>query len=403
MKKRIFVFILLIFALSIFAEDSRKTLLIYSKGYSTLSNKVEHRLKERLLEMGKYRLVERDLNVLNEVERVLSGVTNKKGFEFKHLAADYIVYVEVIDAESRRKEDDEGNVWYEYEIEGAYRLIDVETSQILEIKTINAFGSYNVTKFVSEDEARENAKEQAIDYLVSSLVYRMNKLFLISANIINIENNMVLIEAGRNVGIYKGMMFSFAKIYKVNDDVYRKKDGKLIVREVSMKSAILEILVEPKFKVDDNVRVIENPDLSPIRGHITLSGGYVFDGNYLGRIDFIGDNYKGFGFGTYFDFIFGNDKAINFSAGITFSYMKNFGRIMPQAGVDLYMSSKFNSDTEYATNMALGVSPNVGIELLITDNFAITVNGGYRFETTVEGNYEEINAPFVRFGIDILF
>ncbi|WGS65800.1 hypothetical protein [Marinitoga aeolica] len=402
MKNKIIIFILFVLALSIFAEDNRKTLLIYSKGYSTLSNKVEHRLKERLLEMGKYRLVERDLNVLNEVERILSGVANKKGFEFKHLAADYIVYVEVIDAESRRKEDDDGNVWYEYDIEGAYRLIDVETSQILEIKTINAIGSSNVTKFISEDEARENAKNQAIDYLVSSLVYRMNKLFLINANIVNIENNMVLIDAGRNVGIYKGMMFSFAKIYTVNNDIYRKKDGKLIVKDLSENSAILEILVKPKFKIDQTLKVIENPDLSPIRGHITLSGGYVFDGSYLGRIDFIGDNYKGFGFGTYLDFIFDSNKSI-LTTGITLGYMKDFGRIMPQIGVDLYMSSSFNYDTEYATNIALGVSPNIGVELLLTDNFAVTVNGGYRLETGIEGNYEEINSPFVRVGIDILF
>lgn len=401
MKKILIVFLLLI-SLVIFAEDSRKTLLIYSKGYSTLSNKLEHRLKERLLEMGKYRLVERDLNVLNEVERVLSGVTNKKDFEFKHLAADYIVYVEVIDADSRRKEDDDGNVWYEYEIEGAYRLIDVQTSQILEIKTIDAVGSYNVTKFVSEDEARENAKDEAINYLVSSLVYRMNKLFLISANIVNVENNMVLIDAGRNMGIYKGMMFSFAKIYTVNNDIYRKKDGKLIVKDLSQNSAILEILEKPKFDINKDLKVIENPDLSPIRAHFSLSGGMLLSGNYLFRMDFMGDNYKGFSFGTYLDFSFGLDDP-SFSTGVYLGYMKKFGKIMPQFGVDLYMSSLMNYDTEYATNIGVGISPNIGIEFLITDNFGITMNGGYRIESNIEGDYIPLNEPFARIGIDILF
>lgn len=399
-KKVFFVLIVLISAI-LYAEDSRKTLLIYSKGYSYLSSKVEHKLKEKLIELGKYRLIERDLNVLNEVERVLSGVANKEGFEFKHLAADYIVYVEVIDANSRRKSDDEGNVWYEYEIEGAYRLIDVETSQILEIKSINAYGTANVTKFISEDEAREQSKEQAIDYLVSSLVYRMNKLFLISANIINIENNMVLINAGRNTGIYKGMMFSFVKLYKVNDDVYRKKGGKLIAKEVSENSAILEILVIPKFEITGDLKVMENPDLSPIRGHLQLSGGYILDNNYMFRMDFMGDNYKGFGFGTFIDFIFGTKS--NFSTGISLLYMKDFGSFMPQIGVDLYMSSSLGYDTEYATNIGMGISPNIGMEFLITDNFGITLNGGYKFESIIEGNFEETNSPFIGLGIDILF
>ncbi|MBM7559371.1 hypothetical protein [Marinitoga litoralis] len=401
MGKKILILLFVLVSLLVFSEDSRKTLLIYTKGYSMISNKVEHKLKERIIEMGKYRLIERNLNVMNEVERILSGVANKKDFNLNQLAADYIVYVEVIDANSRRKTDDEDNVWYEYEIEGAYRLIDVETSQILEVKTIDAYGSYNVTKFISEDEARENAKDLAIDYLVSSLVYRMNKLFLISANIINIENNMVLIDAGRNVGIYKGMMFSFAKVYKINDDVYRKKDGKLIVRELSQNSAVLEILVKPKFELSEDLKVIENPDLSPIRAHLVLSGGYMLDDNYIFRMDFIGDNYKGFGFGTFIDFIFGN-KA-NFSTGFSLYYMKDFGIIMPQLGVDLYMSSSLEYDTEYATNIALGISPNIGFEFLITDNFGITLNGGYKFESTIEGNFEESNSPFIRLGIDILF
>ncbi|KAF2956828.1 hypothetical protein [Marinitoga sp. 38H-ov] len=401
MWKKFIVLIFILTSLVAFSEDNRKTLLIYTKGYSMISNKVEHKLKERIIEMGKYRLIERNLSVMNEIERILSGVANKKDFNLNQLAADYIVYVEVIDANSRRKTDDEGNVWYEYEIEGAYRLIDVETSQILEVKTIDTFGSYSVTKFVSEDEARENAKDFAIDNLVSSLVYRMNKLFLISANIINIENNMVLIDSGRNVGIYKGMMFSFAKIYKINDDVYRKKDGKLIVRELSENSAILEILVKPKFEISENIKVVENPDLSPIRGHFTLSGGYMLDNNYIFRMDFIGDNYRGFGFGTYIDFIFGNKS--NFSTGISLYYMKAFGNIMPQIGTDVYMSSSLDYDTEYATNIAIGISPNIGMEFLITDNFGITINGGYKFESVLEGNFEESNTPFIRLGIDILF
>ncbi|SHF26797.1 hypothetical protein SAMN02745164_02133 [Marinitoga hydrogenitolerans DSM 16785] len=400
--KKLFLILILFISVLIYAEDSRKTLLIYSKGYSTLSAKVEHKLKERLLEMGKYRLIERDLNVLREVERILSGVTNKNDFKFNQLAADYIVYVEVIDANLRRKEDDEGNVWYEYEIEGAYRLIDVETSQILEIRSINAFGSYNVTKFVSEYEARENAKDQAIEYLVNSLVYRMNKLFLISANIINVENDMILIDAGRNVGIYKGMMFSFAKIYKIKEDTYRKIDGKLIVREVSGNSAILEILVKPKFELNQTIQVIENPDLSPIRGHLMFSGGYIFNDNYLFRLEFSGDNYKGFGFGTYLDFIWGSKKSI-FSTGFSLNYVKEINRFIPQLGVDLYMSSSFEYDTEYSTNVALGISPNIGLEILITDNFGITLNGGYRFENALEGDYDPINSAFIRVGIDILF
>ncbi|KLO23006.1 hypothetical protein [Marinitoga sp. 1155] len=402
MRKIPFILIVLVFAISIFAEDSRKTLLIYSKGYSTLSTKVEHKLKERLLDMGKYRLIERDLNVLSEVERILSGIANKKDFKMNQLAADYIVYVEVIDASSRRKEDDDGNVWYEFEIEGAYRLIDVETSQILEVRSINAYGSYNVTKFVSEYEARDLAKNQAIEYLVNTLVYRMNKLFLINASIINIENNMVLIDAGRNVGIYKGMMFSFSKIFKVKDDIYRKKDGKLIVRDVSNNTSILEILVKPKFDLNNNIKVIENPDLSPIRGHFILSGGYVLNDNYLFRMDFLGDNYKGFGFGFYLDFIFGKDNPV-FSTGISLNYMKQFNKFMPIIGVDLYMSSSMEYDTEYATNIALGISPNIGVNILLNDNFGITLNGGYRFETSVEGNYKPINSPFIRTGIDIIF
>ncbi|NUU97530.1 hypothetical protein [Marinitoga sp. 1138] len=412
MNNKKILLILLMFSLfiSIFAvnnKDSRKTLLIYSRGYSFLSTKVEHKLKEALINQGKYRLVERDINVMNEIERILHGLTSKDNFNLNQLAADYIVYIEVIDAESYRKTDEYDNIWYEYHIEGAYRLIDIETSQILEIKTIDAVGTHYVSQYVSEYEAKEMAREEAISSLVNTLVYRMNKLFLISGKIIGIEgNSRVLVNIGRNNGVYKGMMFSFAKNYEINGDVYRKTSGKLVTKEVSSNSAILEILEEPEFALDNTVSVIENPDISPFRAHFSLSMTTKLPDIYSLRMDFLIDNYKNFTYGVFVEF---SDDINTFytSTGLNIRYTPEYTFGNLNLGADLYISSYYNTEIDYnedyIADVGIGITPIIGLELKPHKNFGIIIESGYTFESSIGGNYPANNAPYIKAGIDLIF
>ncbi|HOO73863.1 MAG TPA: hypothetical protein PLS66_01100, partial [Tepiditoga sp.] len=322
MKKIIIIFF--VFFVSVyFAEDMRKTLIVYTDGYSDVTGILENRINQYITNEGKYRLVSRDDILFKDILLQLQGLTDSTR-DLKLLSADALVYVKVVNTFQDVNEDSETPYAY-YEVSISYKLIDKYTGEITSSKFYDSSSKVYMTKYKSRTEALKEAKEQAVYSAAGYVVSLVNELFKITAPIIGYEGNTVIADAGRNYGVRKGMVFYFSKTVDIAGDKKIYYDGKLTATDVMDTKSILTVLEKPEiFDYRDNsVFVTEKPNSLPLRPSFKIyySGMYNKNGVYINGagINFSADNY----FGLYFDMsgnLFLNDTFLEMDMGFAVGY-----------------------------------------------------------------------------------
>ncbi|BBE29879.1 hypothetical protein OSSY52_00200 [Tepiditoga spiralis] len=405
MKKYFIIFLVLILSLIYFSKDMRKTLIVYTKGYSDSTALLESAVDEKIINMGKYRLITRDDMIFKEIQLQLQGVVEGKG-DLKQLKADALIYIEVLDTFYQQQESyDKTSKWWEYEITAKYKLIDIQTGQVLENKLYKGTGQQNITKYKTSQEALRDAKYEAINDASSSIISKLNTLFILRGNILNqAPNGYLLVDLGRNHGVYKNMVFQFEKSYDVYGDSYKIKDGKLIVKDILDNKAFLKPVELPtKFKISEKgITVVENPSMSPERMRFNIHYTNLNTNYHGGGIDFALDNYEGFysKFGLDFNIISKNIfySNMNFALG----YMIYAGPVEITPDVSFEFQGMLSSD---ASSMSFDIVPEVNMGLGITNNINLYLNSGYIFNiySMEEMGLSLINGLRIKGGIEFKF
>lgn len=401
MKKIIIIFF--VFFVSVyFAEDMRKTLIVYTDGYSDVTGILENRINQYITNEGKYRLVSRDDILFKDILLQLQGLTDSTR-DLKLLSADALVYVKVVNTFQDVNEDSETPYAY-YEVSISYKLIDKYTGEITSSKFYDSSSKVYMTKYKSRTEALKEAKEQAVYSAAGYVVSLVNELFKITAPIIGYEGNTVIADAGRNYGVRKGMVFYFSKTVDIAGDKKIYYDGKLTATDVMDTKSILTVLEKPEiFDYRDNsVFVTEKPNSLPLRPSFKIyySGMYNKNGVYINGagINFSADNY----FGLYFDMsgnLFLNDTFLEMDMGFAVGYMYYLGPVMfgPKLGFNMnYVISQYYDD--YPVSFV----PSVVANFNFTKNFGIYTEAGYSFRVLEEkSNYG--NSFVIKSGINFIF
>jgi len=327
MKKKSLLFLfLIIFIIFGFSRsdsdfDLRRSFLVYAEGDSEISSLLEYNIKTKLKQQGKYKVMTRDDVFLKNISDILGKVDNSV------LDVDFLVYLKILES-FPSKEIMNDQVWWEYNIIVKCEVIKVSTGESFYSQLFSSQGTSYVGRNQSDIEAYFYARRNAINNLTTYVVKALNNLFRLKANILRIEDNYLFIDGGRNIGIHKGMLFEFVNTVEINEKSYDEYSGKLVAEEVWDSESKLKILEKPRsfdYK-NENVFVIENPFLSPVR---TMFNVYYlnesFKSNGLG-LEIGIDNYEHLYVGTDFQFLF--DRNL-FSLDIDFNlgYLNYFAEM----------------------------------------------------------------------------
>ena len=407
MKKYFIIFLVLILSLLYFSKDMRKTLIVYTKGYSDSTALLESVIDEKIITMGKYRLITRDDMIFKEIQLQLQGVVEGKG-DLKQLKADALIYIEVLDTFYQQQESyDKTSKWWEYEVTVKYKLIDIQTGQVLENKLYKGTGQQNITKYITSNEALRDAKYQAINDAAIRIISKLNTLFILRGNILTqAPNGYLLVNIGRNHGVYKNMVFQFEKSYNVYGDSYKIKGGKLIVKDILDNKAFLKPVELPtKFKIsEEGVSIVENPSMTPQRTRFNLHYTNLNTMYHGGGLDFAIDNYEGFysKFGLDFNLI--NETTFYTNMGFALGYMIYAGPIEVTPNVSFEVQGVIESSSE-ASSMSFDIVPELNLGLGITNNINLYLNGGYIFNiySIQESGLNLINGLRIKGGIEFKF
>ncbi|RAO99555.1 hypothetical protein PW5551_03520 [Petrotoga sp. 9PW.55.5.1] len=385
MKKKIFLIILFIFIVlttfsqSTKAPDMRRIFLIYVEGDAELNQLLENSLENNLLRQSKYRVVTKEDILLENLLKSLS----QEDYISDNIQADFLVYVQIIEAFPYRKKTDD-LMWWEYRIYAKCQVIKISSGESMFSRTFSSVGTSYVTQTQSDFEALYTARRLAVNNLASSISNQLNYLFRIRANIVSIEDKFVRIDSGRNIGIKEGMMFEFVKSQEIDGIYYDLNEGKLIVEQAMDNSSILRILEPPKsfdYKTKD-VYVIENPDLSPIRTLLNLYYvGQDFERNGFG-FELVIDTYSNFYLGMALEFLFGNDltgTSFNFKIG----YLNNLTESESESESTLSIGSIVGMESFAYSNDATAtyfkLAPFIKYTYYFNDTFGLSFETNYNF------------------------
>lgn len=403
MKKKsllfLFLIILIIFAFSRSDGDFdlRRSFLVYAEGDSEISSLLEYNIKTKMQQQGKYKVMTRDDVFLKNISDILGKVDNSV------LDVDFLVYLKILES-FPSKEIMTDQVWWEYNIIVKCEVIKVSTGENFYSQLFSSQGTSYVGRNQSDIEAYFYARRNAINNLTTYVVKALNNLFRLKANILRIEDNYLFIDGGRNIGIHKGMLFEFVNTVEINEKSYDEYSGKLIAEEVWDSESKLKILEKPRsfdYK-NENVFVIENPFLSPVR---TMFNVYYlnesFKRNGLG-LEIGIDNYEHLYVGTDFQFLF--DRNL-FSLDIDFNlgYLNYFAEMDSSILLGTSLGLKNINTKEGNSYVFFKVTPKIDYSNYLNKNFGLTCGLGYNILLPTENDVDLGNNLTIKLGISLRF
>jgi len=383
------IFLLQLFSQSSEVIDLRRSFLIYTEGDSNIGSLVEQYLKNDLEKQGKYRVLTKDDLLLENLREMIESEDYMK----KNLDADFLVHIQILESFPNLEKTEE-LIWWEYRILAKVNVVKISTGENIYSKLLTSSGTSYINASTSNFEALYYSRRSAANNLASSTATELNKLFKIKANIIALENKYVHIDAGRNVGIRKGMMFEFVISKELNGEFYDLHGGKLIAEEVWDNNSLLKILETPKnfnYK-DENVYVLENPTLSPIR---TITGiYYVNEGFGKNGVGFEAgfDNYEHLYTGFSFVFLFDEntfDGDFDFKVG----YLNYLSETDATLLMGLLVGVKSVTASDDSSAVYFKLTPVIDYSYYMNETFGLYMEVGYNFLFPIEevGNIETTN------------
>ena len=403
MKKKSLLFLfLIIFIIFGFSRsdsdfDLRRSFLVYAEGDSEISSLLEYNIKTKLKQQGKYKVMTRDDIFLKNISDILGKVDNSV------LDVDFLVYLKILES-FPSKEIMNDQVWWEYNIIVKCEVIKVSTGESFYSQLFSSQGTSYVGRNQSDIEAYFYARRNAINNLTTYVVKSLNNLFRLKANILRIEDNYLFIDGGRNIGIHKGMLFEFVNTVEINEKSYDEYSGKLVAEEVWDSESKLKILEKPRsfdYK-NENVFVIENPFLSPVR---TMFNVYYlnesFKSNGLG-LEIGIDNYEHLYVGTDFQFLF--DRNL-FSLDIDFNlgYLNYFAEMDSSILLGTSLGLKNIYTKEGDSHVFFKVTPKIDYSNYVNKNFGLTCGLGYNILLPTENDVDLGNNITIKLGISLRF
>lgn len=403
MKKKsllfLFLIILIIFGFSRSDGDFdlRRSFLVYAEGDSEISSLLEYNIKTKMNQQGKYKVMTRDDVFLKNISDILGKVDNSV------LDVDFLVYLKILES-FPSKEIMTDQVWWEYNIIVKCEVIKVSTGESFYSQLFSSQGTSYVGRNQSDIEAYFYARRNAINNLTTYVVKALNNLFRLKANILRIEDNYLFIDGGRNIGIHKGMLFEFVNTVEINEKSYDEYSGKLIAEEVWDSESKLKILEKPRsfdYK-NENVFVIENPFLSPVR---TMFNVYFlnesFKSNGLG-LEIGIDNYEHLYVGTDFQFLY--DRNL-FSLDIDFNlgYLNYFAELDSSILLGTSLGLKNINTKEGNSHVFFKVTPKIDYSNYLNKNFGLTCGLGYNVLLPTENDVDLGNNITIKLGISLRF
>jgi hypothetical protein len=403
MKKKSLLFLfLIIFIIFGFSRsdsdfDLRRSFLVYAEGDSEISSLLEYNIKTKLKQQGKYKVMTRDDIFLKNISDILGKVDNSV------LDVDFLVYLKILES-FPSKEIMNDQVWWEYNIIVKCEVIKVSTGESFYSQLFSSQGTSYVGRNQSDIEAYFYARRNAINNLTTYVVKSLNNLFRLKANILRIEDNYLFIDGGRNIGIHKGMLFEFVNTVEINEKSYDEYSGKLVAEEVWDSESKLKILEKPRsfdYK-NENVFVIENPFLSPVR---TMFNVYYlnesFKSNGLG-LEIGIDNYEHLYVGTDFQFLF--DRNL-FSLDIDFNlgYLNYFAEMDSSILLGASIGLKSVNTKEGNSYGYFKLTPKIGYSHYINKSVGLTCRFGYNILLPKEHEIDLGNNIVIDLGISLRF
>lgn len=383
------IFLLQLFSQSSEVIDLRRSFLIYTEGDSSIGSLLEQYLKNDLEEQGKYKVLSKDDLLLENLREMLENEDYMK----KNLDADFLVYIQILESFPNLEKTEE-LIWWEYRILAKVNVVKISTGENIYSKLLTSSGTSYINASTSDFEAIYYSRRSATNNLASSISTELNKLFKIKANIISIENKYVHIDAGRNVGIREGMMFEFVITKELNGEFYDLHGGKLIAEEVWDNNSLLKILEAPKnFNYrDENVYVLENPTLSPIR---TITGiYYVNEGFEKNGVGFEAgfDNYEHLYTGFSFVFLF-DENTFDGDFDFKLGYLNYLSETDATLLLGILVGVKSVTASDDASAVYFKLSPVIDYSYYINETSGLYIEAGYNFLFPIEevGNIETTN------------
>ncbi|MBL5981999.1 hypothetical protein NAAC61_08215 [Petrotoga sp. 8T1HF07.NaAc.6.1] len=383
------IFLLQLFSQSSEVIDLRRSFLIYTEGDSSIGSLLEQYLKNDLEEQGKYKVLSKDDLLLENLREMLENEDYMK----KNLDADFLVYIQILESFPNLEKTEE-LIWWEYRILAKVNVVKISTGENIYSKLLTSSGTSYINASTSDFEAIYYSRRSAANNLASSISTELNKLFKIKANIISIENKYVHIDAGRNVGIREGTMFEFVITKELNGEFYDLHGGKLIAEEVWDNNSLLKILEAPKnFNYrDENVYVLENPTLSPIR---TITGiYYVNEGFEKNGVGFEAgfDNYEHLYTGFSFVFLF-DESTFDGDFDFKLGYLNYLSEKDATLLLGILVGVKSVTASDDASAVYFKLSPVIDYSYYINETSGLYIEAGYNFLFPIEevGNIETTN------------
>jgi hypothetical protein len=363
--------------------------LIYTEGDSSIGSLLEQYLKNDLEEQGKYKVLTKDDLLLENLREMLKNEDYMK----KNLDADFLVHIQILESFPNLEKTEE-LIWWEYRILAKVNVVKISTGENIYSKLLTSSGTSYINASTSNFEALYYSRRSAANNLASSIATELNKLFKIKANIIAIENKYVHIDAGRNVGIRKGMMFEFVITKELNGEFYDLHGGKLIAEEAWDNNSLLKILEPPKnFNYEDeNVYVLENPTLSPIRTITRIY--YVNEGFEKNGVGFEAgfDNYEHLYTGFSFVFLF-DENTFDGDFDFKFGYLNYLSETDATLLMGLLVGVKSVTASDDSSAVYFKLTPVIDYSYYMNETFGLYMEVGYNFLFPIEevGNIETTN------------
>ncbi|POZ90327.1 hypothetical protein [Petrotoga sp. SL27] len=398
------IFLLQLFSQSSRVIDLRRSFLIYTEGNSSIGSLVEQYLKNNLEKQGKYKVLTKDDLLLENLREMLKNENYIK----KNLEMDFLVYIQILESFPNLERSKE-LTWWEYRIIAKINVVKISTGENIYSKLHTSSGTSYINASTSNFEALYYSRRSAANNLASFIATELNKLFKIRANIVAKENNYVHIDAGRNVGIRKGMMFEFVISKELNGEFYDLHGGKLIAEEVWNNNSLLKILETPKnFNYQDqNVYVLENPSLSPIRTITRIF--YANEGFKKNGIGFeVGiDDYEHLYTGFSFVFLFDEntiDGDIDFKLGYL-NYLLEMAETDATLLFGILVGFKSVTASDDASALYFKLTPVIEYNYYFSETFGLYLEAGYNFLFPIEeiGNIESTNDFKISAGVTFRF
>ncbi|PNR94416.1 hypothetical protein HWHPT5561_08510 [Petrotoga sp. HWH.PT.55.6.1] len=383
------IFLLQLFSQSSEVIDLRRSFLIYTEGDSSIGSLLEQYLKNDLEEQGKYKVLSKDDLLLENLREMLENEDYMK----KNLDADFLVHIQILESFPNLEKTEE-LIWWEYRILAKVNVVKISTGENIYSKLLTSSGTSYINASTSDFEAIYYSRRSAANNLASSIATELNKLFKIRANIVAKENKYVHIDAGRNVGIREGMMFEFVITKELNGEFYDLHGGKLIAEEVWDNNSLLKILEAPKnFNYrDENVYVLENPTLSPIKTITRIY--YVNEGFEKNGVGFEAgfDNYEHLYTGFSFVFLF-DENTFDGDFDFKLGYLNYLSETDATLLLGILVGVKSVTASDDASAVYFKLSPVIDYSYYINETSGLYIEAGYNFLFPIEevGNIETTN------------